>query len=521
MQSVSKEWKENQSKRLVGESRVELSYTISDPSAQADASASDNGHVAFSNVAETVDGIVTTPVKYSTLEYNIWLLDGSFETLPDNPPQRGNGYIGDLLSSDTGDFAESPTIDIHFSETHDALIPGITIKWGEAYDEQPRAFAITAYRDTTVVANTVVEDNSSLTSFVELDMEGYNRISIQLLKWCTPRRRARVSDITLGLVKLYQKDDLVDFSHTLATDPLSASLPKAEISFKIINLDEEYNPENPSGASKYLIERQKISVRYGYQLGWSIEWISAGDFYLAEWETPQNGITATFRARDLLEFMSAPYTGTLQGSLYDIAISALNDAALPLNADGSVKWKIDPILRTIPAPELNEEQINELRGKTIAEILQLVANASCCVIYQEREGNLRIERQSSQTSDYTIDRNNSFANSEITLSKPLKSVNVNDGAYVLSVGKEGEAELVNNPLISLEQAPEVAQWVARLLKPRKNFTGEYRADPRLDALDIVKVINQFSESDVLITEIVYSYNGAFKGRYQGRAIGGI
>ena len=88
--------------------------------------------------------------------------------------------------------------------------------------------------------------------------------------------------------------------------------------------------------------------------------------------------------------------------------------------------------------------------------------------------------------------------------------------YVLTIGA-GEVQDVQNPFVSATQAPAYAVWIAAYLAKRKNLTGEFRADPRLDALDRVSVTNQFATNNVLITSIRYNYNGAFKGEYEGRA----
>jgi hypothetical protein len=46
-----------------------------------------------------------------------------------------------------------------------------------------------------------------------------------------------------------------------------------------------------------------LTVYYGLQLDSGIEWVQAGVFYLSEWKAPANGMTATFIARDSIEFM--------------------------------------------------------------------------------------------------------------------------------------------------------------------------------------------------------------------------
>ena len=77
---------------------------------------------------------------------------------------------------------------------------------------------------------------------------------------------------------------------------------------------------------QYLQERQAIVVRYGFKINGSIEWVKAGTFYMSEWETPSNGLEATFTARDILEFLGEAYTGTRNDTLENIAIAVFTQA---------------------------------------------------------------------------------------------------------------------------------------------------------------------------------------------------
>lgn len=513
MQTVSELWKREQEKKFVGESYVEIILNIGDPDAQADASENDNGHEEFSNSGNIVREIEKNPTKYATAEHNIWVLDGSVDILPESGYGE-QGYIGNQLSDEKGEYNVTPTITINFSHVFSNVIPGIAITWSEAYNEFADTFRVTAYNGSTIVAQQTFSNNRDMTTVAIVDIAVYNKITIEVLKWCLPYRRARIKEIMLGANRTYTKTDLMNYSHEISVDPLSASLPKSEITFEVKNLNGEYNPDNPQGFAKYLMVRQDITVRYGYRLNGNIDWIKAGTFYMSEWDLPQNGITATFTARDALEYMSDIYSGTVSGTLYDIASEAFAQSELPLLSDGSNRWIIDSSLQNISTPltvELPEDT-------TISMVLQYCANAACCVFYQDRNGVLHIEPlKSGEAEDYSISRFNSYADSESSLIKQLKAVNVNNGQYILNVGTVGETQPINNPLISDAQAPVVAAWTAAYLVNRKSLSGQYRADPRLDALDRVIIENKYAENTVLITTVKYSYNGAFRGDYDGRS----
>lgn len=442
------------------------------------------------------------------------------------PPIYGrNGYVSDVLSDGEGGFLSAPSLTMTFSGVHDVIIPGVTVVWSQLYGEWATEYTVAAYHGERLVFFASCE-NSDVKSVMAQDIRDYDKIVISILRWSKPYHRARVESLFLGIETSFEKAELMSFSASMFVDPVSASLPKSEINFTIPNVNGEYNPDNPNGLSKYLMERQEVSVRYGFKLerigkdgeaAEDIEWISGGKFFLSEWDTPQNGITAGFTARDALEFLSDTYTGPKAGTLGDIARAAFNQAELPVMEDGSPRWIIDASLDSVLAPESLEEG-TELDGLPISTVLQYVANAGCCVFYQDRAGLIHIEPLRMQQSDYSIDRFNSYANAELSLLKQLKAVNINNGQHILTVGRAGEVQPVSNPLISDGQAPAVAAWISDYLQNRRVLTGEFRADPRLDPLDLVHNENQFARAAVLITDANFTYNGAFRGSYSGRTM---
>ena len=596
MQNVSDSWKNNQRQTLVDESYLEISFDIADPDALQDASASDDGSVYLANTAQIVSEVDKNIVPYATLEQNLFVLDGKRKAIPATD-FGDTGYIGRTLSGAAGTFDVAPEVEISFSVVHEPVIPGITITWGDAYSEYAESFKILAYSGTELLTEKQITGNSSVKSIVEMDIQGYNRIVIQVLRWCLPYHRPRISEVFVGINKVYSKQDVMTYSHSQTVDPLSAALPKAEITFGIDNTSNDYDPNNITGMSKYLMERQEIRTRYGYQFGGVKEWIPGGVFYLSEWESPQNGLNANFTARDILEFMTAIYTEGVYApdgaSLYTLAERVFQKANLPLNSDGSVKWHIDESLKEIMT-------VAPLPLCSLAECLQLIANAGCCVLYADREGILHIEPAAVVASDYEINPFNSYQKSEISLSKPLSAVEVNvysyfpgkegeelfngtvfvdgtkevtitysdpaigvsavvtggtlvsavyntyackltltgsgdvtvvltgavlkdsESVYRVDYAERGEVQTVENELItSTERAHAVGNWTKDYLCNRKTLTSDWRADPRLDALDIVTNINDYSQNYERMTNVKFDYNGAFHGTGEGRVIDGV
>ena len=105
------------------------------------------------------------------------------------------------------------------------------------------------------------------------------------------------------------------------------------------------------------------------------------------------------------------------------------------------------------------------------------------------------------------------------MSKPLGSVDINDGMGSVTVADSGEEQKLRNDLIQNGTvANTVAQWVADTLVGRKTLSGEYRADPRADVLDLVTVKNKYATNTIVLTSLNYAYSGAFHASYEGRAV---
>ena len=542
MQTVSQDWKNAHKQTLLNESFVEVTLDIADPESVADATATDNGSVYISNTEHITKDRSKTLVPYCTLEQNLWVLDGGKKIIPESdygesgyPWDATSGYIGDVLSDDECTFSDKlPVITVGFSWPFYSPIPGITITWGATHGEYAEQFDVRVYNGDTLVVEKEVVDNRSVTSFVMMDITNYNRIVIRVKKWCLPHRRARIDEIFVGLRKVYSKTELFDYTYTQSVDPLSTSLPQTKISFSIDNVSGEYNPYNESGLTKYLMERQEVKSRYGLKLAdGSIEWIKGGTFYLSEWYAKQNGLSADFAARDLLEFMSdklTDYNPTVQPRTFgELVYSVVHAANLPLRRDDKPyiiipDWFSDgSISTTAPLPD-----------DTLANCLQLIANAAECVLYQDREGILRIEPLQSDATDYSIDSFNSYSKSEITVSKPIKRVVVKIYSYsqgvdgsissttsevAVDVGDVGETITVDNPLVdTAERARSIGEWVGTHLGHRLTLDSSWRADVRLDALDIVTNKNAYDTQSVRMTEVKYSYSGAFRGTGKGKVI---
>ena len=508
MITVSDAWKDIQQRFLLPETHIEIDCGVTDDEAQSVATATGTNEAVFSNAGSIVDGL-SDIAKYATLELNMWALDGTYTVLPDTAPYSNAGYVSNIES--TG------SVTIAFPTIRTNAISGITITWSEKYSEYAKTFTVIGRNGTNIVGEVTVNNNTSRVSIVYLPLSNYNSITVQVHEWCIPSRRVRIENIVIGHVLKFGKGDLISYTHEMDGDLLSGKIPKYSIEFTLDNSDGRWDPNNPSGMAQYLSERQQIKVKYGLDVGGTIEWIKAGTFYLSEWYAPPNGVEARFVARDVFEFMM----GVEMNTPGTANISAWIASAIP---EGFTA------LYNSSLPNYSYTYDTSIRNDTAAEMVQKCANAVGAVLRYDRDGILHIEPLKNAIAEYIVLADTtgiplalSYSFPEITLSKPLGEVSVDyggDNPYVLSVSAGGERQTLSNEYIANEtNAIRVAGWVRNILKNRKTISGEFRADPRLDLYDIVRVEDRYSRVlTVAITNIKYTFNGSFRGSYTGRIL---
>lgn len=513
----SEKWLSQYNNTLVPEMFIQITYHASDDKAQTDAIASSSSQVVFSDVSDITDLDNLPSVKYATGELNLWLLDGSCTLIPFSEPYENAGYV----SFENVSNANRPVVTFSFSKVHQEIIPGITIVWSELFNEYATSFRVSAYNGSSLLQEKQIDNNTLVESSVDLEISGYDSIVIEILSWCVPNHRARIEQVEFGQRVRFNKEDLLSYSHESKRDPISGQLSKDSISFSVNNSDQKWNPINPGGLYQYLYERQAVFVKYGMELDGETEWINGGKFYLSNWNTPSNGITASFEARDALVFLSdSPYTGRKSGTLYEMCYDALE----LLDVTG-ISYFINENLKNYSTDfsSSNSSYKN-------SDVLQLAANAAGMALYQTRDGEIRVDwvpfSPEDKSSIYEISEMNNFEYPEISFSNKLKnisySVNGASKTYPAGATGDGVTQSVSNSLLSdsiIAQPKNALTESYKVLSNRRIATLSYRASPHNDALDFVKLNHQFGySSNLLITDVKYTFNGCFKGSVTGYMI---
>lgn len=590
MIGVSDAWKNAHRQMILPESFVEITMGVIDENVIGEVSGKNETDFSRSHVVVNNNEYEDRP-EYAFLEHNLWSLDGSKTVLTDTDSYYSSAYIS---SDDT-----SGGMTISLPTVSNNPIPGFVIVWSAEYETYATEFTVEVKNGTTVIGSATVRDNTSHISAVDLPVTGYDSVTITVLEWSHPNQRNRIDSVKFGQQIVFTKDDIINYSHEQSGSPLGTELSKNAIEFEVDNSDGRWNPLNPSGMSKYLYERQKVNVKYGLQLNSGVEWIPGGTFYLSEWKAPSNGISATFTARDVFEFMlnctyNRPYVEGVTvspGRVYlskDDAVYITSDTHLVTTLPSGTAVKVyekavwypegsgdnpeDPgvmvyridqgwlwadyvqipyrdlfmdtsiaLSNCVPSdvPMIAGDEITSgvsaptaIVEMNTAEFVQQCVASYGVTAWQNAEGMLLLMSPGTGLSDYIISANASYMHPEVELAKPLRRVNMVQH-YQFS-GETRNAQYEFSPTgedITVDCAylwrfdartDALAAKYINWWKHREVVSGEFRADPRLELFDVVQVETKYGTlSPVMITYVKYSYNGSFRGTYEGKVIEGV
>lgn len=393
MYPVSEKWQEEDNLILRNRSYVRIVFGIQDPDAPALSNPSDNGHLLYSAV-ESVDLGASAPFTYQTLERNRFILDGT-NPLPSDTNYTYQGYVGNLISDDNGEWSIPPAVTIQFDDY--VSMAALTLEFDKNFNEYPEQIKITAEKDGEVVLDkTKYPDDTYYVVSEQIPL--CTKITITWLKSKIPHRRARLLSLIYGIINDLQSQDIVTCKSTKEIDLISSKLPKQDFEFTIVDTEMKYDPENPSGVWEYLESRQPVTYYYGYELSnGTIEWIpwgmsySTGDITVTKQQKMSN---VTVKCAGLAEHLNMTYT---EGKYYPEGISLYDLADEVMNFSGfSNLIELDDSLKQIYTH-------NPLSAQSVGECLQVIANAGRCIISYSRGGYLRILKEDTENVGFSFD----------------------------------------------------------------------------------------------------------------------
>lgn len=199
-----------------------IKYLDTPEGAQTSATVSGVGLQPFSAAASMTTG--ADDVAWATTEPGLWLLDGSRDIMEDDP--QNVGWWSDSLSDESGYFRIPPVLVIDFGSRFSAT--GITLVFSASTEQWCSRIIVRWHREGELLAEIEgFPDSPKWAGGGAVD--GFDRITIDLLETNTPESLAKIQQITVGQLIVFGREEIIsaqlvnEVDHTLGTMPVDIS----------------------------------------------------------------------------------------------------------------------------------------------------------------------------------------------------------------------------------------------------------------------------------------------------------
>lgn len=359
---------------------LKVKFNIVDPETNPDLSS--NNEEIFSNLDNIKETTIPQTKNYATLEKNFWLLNDSQPIYGSEELEQT--YVSSYMSDKNCLFSDKACITLTSNVYLTTL--GLTMVFDSVDKNYARKIKVKAYRDSTMIMDKDYTINSYSDRLIFADNEElvrWNKIEIYFIESSLPYRRIRVNQLLFGIMETYTDENLVSAESKEKTTMINSELPTHTFKFTIDNMNKLFNPDNPQGWYRYILQQQPISYEWGYQLDdGTTEWILGGKMLLTgSVEVGENQVS--FSTTSLINYLTKVYKKGVYNSsgrsLYDLAVDVLEDS----NIDSSQYnlWSGLKLIKTdAPLPKLEARQL-----------LQIIATTGNCILFTNRENVINIQ----------------------------------------------------------------------------------------------------------------------------------
>lgn len=344
----------------------------------------------------------------------------------------------------------------------------MTFTFGDFYELNIAGLTI----DFVIIPSSITVTNGTKTETYSVDGvshftfdDGYT--NCHYLK-VTPNNGAlRINNIQFGIGLQFSNKQIINTSRSNIVDHISSDLPQKRFNITVNNRSNEFSKDNPYGHADFIEPKQEVIYEYGRELAdGSLYKIKGGKVLLNDWAS--DDYEASFACVGRLDYLDGEF---YKGQVYENGISAYDLAEFVFEDAGVIDYVIDESLKSIlifnPIPRVEHR-----------EALKMIANATCSTLFEDRDGNICIKKESgcsfikdakfygatdySLTSSLLIDNSaNNYADAEINYTKADGSLlflpedtNYVPVGFVSSQIANGSGLFTNNPHIDLTLASE-------------------------------------------------------------------
>jgi hypothetical protein len=362
MLKASSAYKKMMNKSVRNRAYISVSLGVVNQSAQGNAKI-DNTSQTYYSKGDLFDNSNTdTYITYASLEENYVKADGSFYIVPEKDGQiLDNGLT---LPTNT---------DLVIKLGEEYSIKGITLEFGPT--SYPTSLSITTAEKTLTYT-----DNTAY-KFATNDVLGVtDYIIVSPTTMVGGTQQLHIKNILLGVGFVFSNSTVEEFSAESYVSGISEDLSYATYQISVFDTQGLFDVDNNDSFMSYLTPLQPVKISMGVDLDdGTQEWKQIASAYLESWSGNGNKLSIT--ATDKMSQLEDEYENNVLEER-----TAYSEFEKILTACGFEpdEYDIDTYLEGVTIK-------NPVEKASYSECLQVLANATCCVVREDENGILRVQ----------------------------------------------------------------------------------------------------------------------------------
>lgn len=325
----------------------------------------------YTPLAEICNGVRVENL-YGSLDY--LPLDGSYLTMGTT-----NTNIG-FISNELFENLTTPTVTLSFSSM---TVKGITLYFRENIPTNLTLNYSDGSSDTIINENEIVQvifaNSKTLTS-----------VQVVINDMMYQDRKIYLMEIDLGITQVYKDQNLIEFTIDEEVNKLVEEVPINECNITLNNMNDLFNPLNPTGIVPYLSENTLIKPYIGVltdTLG--VEYVKMGEFYFDSYTNNSDSTTTLVGKNIIKQIQSEILKADNEYNLFKSSMSKTDFQTFMQNYRYTFN-SLDYSMLT---------EIFNINKKYLIDFLQEISFFNTTLFYADRNSNLNLKSINVTTQD--------------------------------------------------------------------------------------------------------------------------
>ncbi len=336
------------------------------------------------------------------------------------------------------------------------------------------------------------------------------------------------------IITILQSDDLsliigssniASFSQEKSGDILSGILTQDKVTAVINDPENRFGFSDESGNSIYKNAKMQITEGFLRPNSASYYGIPGGVYYISSVDSDSYQRKFTITASTIIAFMTERLmnvSGKMAASQLLYAVINQANSSIYVPSD-NIQVEFDPVLYDITV------EVFESDSFSLAEILQLIANACSCILYVDRKGVIQIQKLGDVCEHYVLFGRILYEPLSVDFSDRIGNIELssNHGQTTTRTQFEGEniGALQKATNVILDDDSHIIgiaiDMLNKLRAAFKTYTANCRIDPALDLFDMIAVPYGKTVVPACVVGIDAEFTGAWKGNIKAVTVDNV